>query len=60
VCDGIWLFTFMDYDLGYFDPETRVPEPLEYAFSSERYPCLRSVLLPMSQGWTLVSGLRHR
>jgi hypothetical protein len=27
-CD-IWLVSFMDYDLGYFDLETRVLEPLE-------------------------------
>jgi hypothetical protein len=26
------LATFMDYDLGYFDLETRVPEPLENPF----------------------------
>src|SRR2546430_2905217 len=29
VHDDIWLVSFMDYDLGYFDLETRVPEPLE-------------------------------
>jgi putative transposase len=27
VHDDIWLATFMDYDLGYFDLETRVREP---------------------------------
>jgi hypothetical protein len=27
--DDIWLVRFMDYDLGYFDLETRVLEPLE-------------------------------
>ena len=27
--DDIWLVSFMDYDLGYFDLETRVLEPLE-------------------------------
>ena len=30
--DDIWLVTFMDYDLGYFDLETRVLEPLENPF----------------------------
>ena len=25
----IWLVSFMDYDLGYFDLETRVLEPLD-------------------------------
>jgi len=28
----IWLVSFMDYDLGYFDLETRVLEPLENPF----------------------------
>jgi hypothetical protein len=27
--DDIWLVSFMDCDLGYFDLETRVLEPLE-------------------------------
>ena len=27
--DDIWLVSFMQYDLGYFDLETRVLEPLE-------------------------------
>ena len=29
VHDDIWLVSFMDYDLGYFDLETRVLEPLK-------------------------------
>jgi hypothetical protein len=29
VHDDIWLVSFLDYDLGYFDLETRVLEPLE-------------------------------
>ena len=29
VHDDIWLVSFMDYNLGYFDLETRVLEPLE-------------------------------
>ena len=32
VHDQIWLVSFMDYDLGYFDLETRVLEPLENPF----------------------------
>jgi hypothetical protein len=27
--DDIWQVSFMDFDLGYFDFETRVPEPLD-------------------------------
>ena len=38
--DNIWLVTFVDYDLGYFDLETRVLEPLENPF--------RPKVLPMS------------
>src|ERR1700684_1740120 len=32
VHDDIWLVSFMDYDLGHFDLETRVLEPLENPF----------------------------
>src|ERR1700684_2207805 len=42
--DDIWLLSFMDYDLGYFDRETRVLEPLENPFGPKA--------LPMSSGWT--------
>jgi hypothetical protein len=30
--DDIWLVSFMDYDLGYFDLDTRVLEPLDNPF----------------------------
>src|SRR5215831_17585251 len=39
------LVSFMDYDLGYFDLETRVVEPLENPFGPK--------VLPMSSGRTL-------
>ncbi len=32
VQDDICLVSFMDYDLGYFDPETRVLEPADNPF----------------------------
>lgn len=35
VNDGVWLVTFMDYDLGYFDLENQKLEPLEYPFAPE-------------------------
>ena len=38
VHDDIWLVSFMDYDLGYFDLETRVLEPLEYPFGPKVLP----------------------
>lgn len=30
--DGVWLVSFMEYDLGYFDEKSRKLEPLEYPF----------------------------
>jgi len=33
--DGIWLVSFMDYDLGYFDVESELFEPLGYPFAPE-------------------------
>jgi hypothetical protein len=38
VQDDIWLVSFMDYDLGYFDLETRVLEPLENPFGPKLSP----------------------
>ena len=38
VQDNIWLVSFMDYDLGYFDLETRVLEPLENPFGPKVLP----------------------
>jgi hypothetical protein len=34
----MWLVSFMDYDLGYFDLETRVLEPLENPFGPKVLP----------------------
>jgi hypothetical protein len=51
VHDDIWLVSFMDYDLGYFDLETRVLEPLEnpvrpktvtYVLGTLCNPCVRA------------------
>jgi putative transposase len=44
VHDDIWMVSFMDYDLGYFDLETRVLEPLESPFGPKCYLCLRYVV----------------
>ena len=38
VDDGIWLVSFMDYDLGYFDLDTRVLEPIENPFGPKVLP----------------------
>ena len=45
VRDDIWLVSFMNYDLGYLDLETRVLEPLENPFGPK--------VLPMSPGRTV-------
>jgi len=38
VQDDIWLVSFMDYDLGHFDLETRVLEPLDNPFGPRLSP----------------------
>ena len=38
VHDDIWLVSFMNYDLGHFDLETRVLEPLDNPFGSRLSP----------------------
>jgi putative transposase len=38
VHDDIWLVSFMEYDLGYFDLETRVLAPLENPFGPKALP----------------------
>jgi len=38
VHDDIWLVSFMDYNLGYFDLETRMLEPLENPFGPKVLP----------------------
>jgi hypothetical protein len=36
--DGIWLVSFMDYDLGYIDLEERTLQPLENPFGPKVLP----------------------
>ena len=38
VSDRIWLVSFMDYDLGYFDDETCRLEPIENPFGPRLLP----------------------
>ena len=54
VDDGIWLVTFMDYDLGFIDLEQRTLQPLDNPFGPR--------LSPMSQvrSVTYVSGMDPR
>ena len=61
VDDGIWLISFMRYDLGYIDLEQRTLQTIDnpfgtrfvtYVSGTNCYPCLRYGLLPMSPGRT--------
>ena len=58
VDDGIWLVSFMAYDLGYIELEQKtlqtIDTPPPHSAKSPRgcHPCLRYVLLPMCPGWT--------
>ena len=36
--DHLWVVTFMDYDLGYFDDETCRLEPIDYPFGPKLAP----------------------
>jgi putative transposase len=38
VHDDIWVVSSMDYDLGYFDLETRLLEPFENLFGPKVLP----------------------
>lgn len=38
VNDGIWLVSFMDYDLGYFDEDSSIFEPLANPFAANVLP----------------------
>jgi hypothetical protein len=43
VDDGIWLVSFMHYDLGYFDLEQKALQPLDNSFGTRLSPmsCVR-------------------
>ena len=48
VNDKIWLVSFLDYDLGYFDEDSRRVEPIENPFLRQKcYLCPRYKPLPM-------------
>jgi hypothetical protein len=50
VGDGIWLASFMHYDLGYFDREQKTFQPSTTRSARRCHPCLRYGLSPMSPG----------
>jgi hypothetical protein len=50
--EGIWLVSFMQYDLGYIDLEEKLCSLSKTPSGQKCNPCLRYVLLPMSSGQT--------
>jgi putative transposase len=42
VGDGVWLITFIQYGLGYFDDETCRLEPIDNPFDPKCHPCDRN------------------
>ena len=54
VDDGIWLVSFMHYDLGYIDLEQKTLQPLDNPFGPRLSPMSRYALLPISPGGTVV------
>src|SRR6201988_5136313 len=55
VDEGIWIVSFMHYDLGYIDLEQKTLQPLDNPFGASCYLCLRYGLSPMSRGQTQLS-----
>jgi hypothetical protein len=45
---GIWLVSFMDYDLGYIDLEEKTLQPVQNPSGRKCNLCLRNVLLRIS------------
>ena len=41
VDEGIWIVSFMHYDLGYIDLEQKTLQPLDNPFGARLSPCLR-------------------
>lgn len=55
VDDGIWLVSFMRYDLGNFDLEQRTLQTIDTPSARGCHLCLSYTMLPMSPVWTIVS-----
>jgi hypothetical protein len=47
VSDKVWLVSFMQYDLSFFDHETGRVTSAENPFGAKVFPCVRNNLLPM-------------
>jgi transposase InsO family protein len=53
--DGIWIVSFMRYDLGFIDLEQKTLQPLDNPSGRSCHPCLRYAPLPMCPGRTAES-----
>ncbi len=51
VSDKIWLVSFMQYDLGYFDHETCRLEPIENPFAAKVLPLCQEAHNGLSNSW---------
>jgi len=49
--DGIWVVSFLNYDLGYFDEEGKRVEPVADLFGTK--------VLPMCPEWTIPRMVSH-
>jgi hypothetical protein len=56
VGDRLWLVTFMDYDLGYFDDETCRLEPIANPFGPKVLPACGIDCHPCDRNRPLVIG----
>ena len=60
VVDGIWLLSFVHYDMGYIDLDRRQPvrhEVVTHVVGTFCYPCLRAVQKPLGgEGVTALTG----
>ena len=59
VDDGIWIVSFIHYDLGFIDLEQKTLQPLDNPFGTGLSPCLRYVPLPTSPVRTTDSPLEE-
>jgi hypothetical protein len=58
--NGIWLVSFMEYDLGYIDLEEKTLQPLENPLGQKCHPSLRNNLLPICPVRTIADWRARR
>jgi hypothetical protein len=56
--DKVWLVSFMQYDLGFFDHETgRITSAEKPLWPKKCYPCARNEMATMWSEWTVDVGM---